>query len=307
MMTGKPIGIFYEHPDWFKSLFTELEQRNVPYERLYIGDHYYDPAVRQCPYSVVVNRVSAYPSGGSHPEVILYAKQYLAYLEAIGANVINGYFSYLVGTSKAMQADILEQLGLAYPRARVIHHPRQAAQAAMGLNLPVLVKPNVGGSGSGILKLDSLEELELAAETGALDLGIDHTALVQEHLVAKGGCIVRVEILNGEYLYALRLPIAEESFNYCPADGCNIENPDLGVEHHTPPAPVIADVKQILAASRADLGSVEYLVNEADDRVYYYDINPLSNFVADARHVVGFDPNVTFVDYILERAAAGRV
>jgi hypothetical protein len=301
-MTGKPIAILYEHPEWFKPLFAELERRNVQYEKLFIGDHWYDPTVRQCPYSVIVNRVSAYPSGGSDPEIILYVKQYLAHLASIEANVINGYFSHVVGTSKAMQVDIFEKLGLPYPRARVIHHPRQAAQAAVGLSFPILVKPNVGGSGAGILKLDCQDELELAVETGAMDLGVDHTALVQEHLSAKGRCIVRVEILNGEYLYAIRLPIAEESFNYCPADGCNIDNPELAVEHCTPPARVIADVKQILEAARADLGSVEYLINEADNRVYYYDINPLSNFVADAPNVVGFDPFVRFVDFVLERA-----
>ena len=33
-----------------------------------------------------------------------------------------------------------------------------------------------------------------------------------------------------------------------------------------------------------------------------HDINPLSNFVADAPNVVGFDPFARFVDYILERA-----
>jgi hypothetical protein len=31
---------------------------------------------------------------------------------------------------------------------------------------------------------------------------------------------------------------------------------------------------------------------------YYYDINALSNFVADAENVVRFDPWVTFVDYL---------
>ena len=62
-------------------------------------------------------------------------------------------------------------------------------------------------------------------------------------------------------------------------------------------------MKRILAASRADLGSVEYLINAADDRVYYYDVNPLSNFVADAQNVLGFDPTVKLVDYILDRAS----
>ena len=301
-MTQTPIAILYEHPEWFKPLFAELERRQVPHKKLSIPDFWYDPAVRQCPYSLIVNRVSAYPSGGSHREIILFAKQYLAYLEGIQANVINGYFSYLVGTSKAMQLDIFEQLDVPYPRARVIHHPDQAIQAADGLIFPIVVKPNVGGSGAGILKFESPRELELAVDTQALDLGIDHTALVQEYLPAKGSYIVRVEILDGEYLYAIRLPISEQSFNYCPADGCNVEDPDLAVEPHSPPAAVIQAVKQILSASKADLGSVEYLVNEADGRAYYYDINPLSNFVADAPKILGFDPWERFVDFVLCRA-----
>ena len=82
----------------------------------------------------------------------------------------------------------------------------------------------------------------------------------------------------------------------------SVEDPDLAVEPHSPPEPVIQDVKQILSASQADLGSVEYLINEDDGRVYYYDINPLSNFVADAPNVIGFDPTVNLVDFVQERA-----
>jgi hypothetical protein len=305
MGVSKPIAILYEHPVWFQPLFAELERRGAPYERLFVPDEGYDPAVRSCPYALVVNRVSAFPSGGSHPEIILYVKQYLSYLEGIGAQVVNGYHSYLVGTSKAMQVDVLERLGLCYPRARVIHHPDQAIRAAEGLTFPLVVKPNVGGSGAGILKFESVDELQLAVETQALDLGIDHTALMQEYLSPQGKYIVRVEMLDGEFLYAIRLPISEDSFNYCPADGCNVDNPDLAVQTHKPPEEVIRDVKRILEASQADLGSVEYLVNEADGRVYYYDINPLSNFVADAPNVVGFDPFERFADFILRRAGLG--
>ena len=301
-MPDKPLAVLYEHPEWFKPLFAELERRGVPYEKLFVGDLCYDPAVRRCPYSLVVNRVSAYPSGGSHPRVVLFVKEYLAYLESIGAEVINGYDAYLVGASKALQLDVFERLGVPYPRARVIHHSAQAMQAAEGLAFPLVVKPNVGGSGAGIQKFEGLLELEWAVDTQALDLGIDHVALVQEYLPAQGGYIVRVEVLDGEYLYAIRLPISEHSFNYCPADGCNVEDADLAVEPHSPPEAVIQEVKRILSASKADLGSVEYLVNEADGRAYYYDINPLSNFVADAPNVVGFDPWERFVDSVLQRA-----
>jgi hypothetical protein len=98
-MTNKPIAVLYEHPDWFQPLFVELERRDVPFERMNVRDHSFDPAVQRYPYSLVVNRVSAFPSGGAHQEIVLYVKEYLAYLDSIQASVINGYVSYLVGST----------------------------------------------------------------------------------------------------------------------------------------------------------------------------------------------------------------
>lgn len=40
------------------------------------------------------------------------------------------------------------------------------------------------------------------------------------------------------------------------------------------------------------------------NRVSAYDINPLSNFVANATRVVGFDPTEKVVDLLLQRAAS---
>ena len=60
----------------------------------------------------------------------------------------------------------------------------------------------------------------------------------------------------------------------------------------------------LVAAAGLDLGGVEYLVNDRDGRVYYYDINALSNFVTDAVRLVGFDPYAALVDYLVAR---GRV
>ncbi len=304
-MPANPIAIYYEHPDWFRPLFAALDRRGVAYEKILAPDHSFDPAVSRCPYRLVVNRVGARPSAGNDPRLVFYVEQYLAYLDSIGARVVNGAFSFRVGLSKARQLAIFEKLGLRYPRARVIYHPRQALAAAAGLTYPVLVKPNAGGSGAGIELFYSPAELEAAVGAGLLDLGADHTGLVQVYLRPRDRVIVRVEILNGEYLYAIRLPVVDGSFNYCPADGCNItREPAAAIESCTPPPEVIAAVKKILAASQADLGGVEYLVSEADGQVYYYDINPLSNFVANAPAIVGFDPVEKFVDFILDRPEA---
>ena len=74
------------------------------------------------------------------------------------------------------------------------------------------------------------------------------------------------------------------------------------MEGFTPPAHVSADAKRIMTAANIEVGGVEYLVNARDGQVFYYDINALSNFVANAPQVVGFDPFPRLVDYLLERA-----
>ena len=125
---------------------------------------------------------SAFTRG--HTEAIFYTLQYLAHLKQIGANVLNGYDAYVYEFSKARQIGLLHRLGLPYPRARVINHASQASAAAEGLTFPVIIKPNIGGSGAKIVKFNSPQDLRTAAEGGFLDLGIDHTALVQEYLEA---------------------------------------------------------------------------------------------------------------------------
>jgi hypothetical protein len=49
------------------------------------------------------------------------------------------------------------------------------------------------------------------------------------------------------------------------------------------------------------VGGIEYLVDDRDGKHYFYDINALSNFVADAPRVIGFDPFVKLVDYLVTR------
>jgi len=53
-----------------------------------------------------------------------------------------------------------------------------------------------------------------------------------------------------------------------------------------------------MQAAHIDVGGVEYMMDERDGRLHFYDINALSNFVADAPRVVGFDPFARLVDYL---------
>ena len=48
----KRLAFFYEHPEWFKPLFAELDRRGVAYDRLLAHEHRYDPAARTTPYAL---------------------------------------------------------------------------------------------------------------------------------------------------------------------------------------------------------------------------------------------------------------
>ncbi|HET7274546.1 MAG TPA: hypothetical protein VFI91_05175 [Longimicrobiaceae bacterium] len=313
----RPLAIYYEHPDWFRPLFSELEHREIPYVRIHAGHHSYDPSESPPPYSLVFNRMSPSAYLRGHENSIFYTLPFLAYLQRAGVRVINGYNAYSLEISKADQIGLLAGLDAPYPRARVINHPSQAPEAAEGLRFPIAVKPNIGGSGAGVRRFDSPDALRRASESGALDLGIDSTALVQEFIPAEEGRIVRVEVLGGKYLYGIRIYTPGDSFDLCPADVCqSVDGTELArsacpadaplnrlrVEGYTPPPEVIAQVEAIMAAARIDVGGVEYMIDSRDGQLYFYDINALSNFVADAPRVIGFDPFARLVDYLQQEA-----
>src|SRR4030095_11049266 len=161
----KPIAIYYEHPDWFRPLFAELERRGTPYLAIEAGRHQYDPDEPERQYALLFNRMSpsAYLRGNG--QAIFYTLNYLEHLERCGVRVINGRHAFAFEISKARQLSLFNSLGLSYPRARVINQASLAVAAARDFRFPVVVKANVGGSGAGIVRYDSLVWLQHAVET----------------------------------------------------------------------------------------------------------------------------------------------
>jgi len=308
-----PLAVYYEHPEWFRPLFAELDRRSIHYLRIDAGCHAYDANATDRKYALFFNRMSASAYLRGNAQGIFFTRDYLAYLERIGTRVINGYKAFSLEISKAAQLALLHSLGLTTPRSRIVNCAIQAASAAQEIGFPVIIKPNIGGRGAGIIRFDSAPALERAAATDEIDFGIDSTALVQEFLPIRSGHITRVETLGGKFLYAIKVYTSGENFNLCPAEICRIEDgaspvntpglvdaPKAGlkVEGYTPPQPIIDAVEKIVGAAQIEVGSVEYLIDDRDGRVVYYDINALSNFVANALQILGFDPHMRLVDYL---------
>ncbi len=313
----KPIAIFFEHPDWFKPLFAELDRRQLPYVKIKADQHAFDLSSKVFPYSLVFNRASPSAYLRGHGNTTFYTQDWLRQAEDQGVPVINGSRVYGFEISKIRQLQLLESLNIAYPKSWAINHPKAALEAARELRFPIVVKANIGGSGAGIVRYDSLTALEEAVAAETVPMGIDSAALVQEYAIPQGGFITRIEVLNGEYLYAIKVYPPQGTFDLCPADACQtsdgrelvrsacaVDAPKTGlrVERAHPPEAMIDAAVKIAKSIDLDVGGIEYLVDERDGKAYVYDVNALSNFVADAVNVVGFDPFAKLVDYIEYRA-----
>ena len=317
----RPIGILDEHPEWSTRLIAELDRRGLPWKRIDHSSHTYDPRDREPRFSVIVNRTSPSSHTRAHGGVLFYTEALLTHFEAAGIPVINPVATWRFEKSKALQAGLFERLGIRYPRALVVNHREQLPGAAAQLRFPIVVKPNVGGSGAGIVRFDSPDDL--VARAASLELGPDGTALVQEYIEARDGAIVRIEVLDGRCLYAIRILRSGDRFNLCPADICQIPTGStesrsaesnacpvdgaqvLDIARYEPPADAIDAAIRLTRAASIDVGGIEYLVGRDDGRIYFYDVNATSNFVANASAVLGFDPFVPFVDYICARGALG--
>jgi glutathione synthase/RimK-type ligase-like ATP-grasp enzyme len=187
------------------------------------------------------------------------------------------------------------------PATRVVHRREEILAVAGGMAFPLLLKANVGGAGAGIVRYDGRAALEEAVAERFLPESVDGVLLVQDYVPAEGGTILRMETLGGRFLYAIEIDTGG-SFDLCPADACVAGKPVRMVA--VEPAPELVEAAERIArAVGLDIGGVEVVIDARDGVPRFYDINALSNFVANPLDVLGWDPHERLVDF-LEAAIA---
>jgi glutathione synthase/RimK-type ligase-like ATP-grasp enzyme len=291
------LAVFYEHPAWFLPLFAALERRGVSYTKLTpAGD--WNPADTTAPARVVFNRIamSSFLRSSEHP--IFYATALLDHWRRAGARIVNGPEVLALDSSKARQLSLIAGLGLAIPATRVVHRAQDVEAAARSLGFPLVVKANIGGSGAGIVRYDSIDQLRAAVADGTLPNSIDGVMLVQDYVPARDGLVTRIETLDRRYLYALEIA-GGGAFDLCPADACQVGGEPIRMAAAEPAAALRGAAEAIAGAAGLDVGGIEVMMDDRDGVARFYDINALSNFVANPQQVLGYDPHDQLVDYLV--------
>ncbi|MEM9064783.1 MAG: hypothetical protein AAGB51_04770 [Planctomycetota bacterium] len=322
--TQATVGIYFEHPTWFRPLFDAFRRLGVAVEPIHV-DELRDPE-RADRFSnrlgVVLNRmsVSAYDRG--RPGAVTQARRFLPALESRGVRVINGSRAFTVETNKALQLDLIRAAGLNAPETIEARSPGLAFEAARAFGLddgrPVIIKPNLGASGFGVRKLETTRDAVRELLDEPWDAGPDGVMLVQRYHRPRANQVIRIEALGGEFHYAVRITNHSDSFNLCPAsvslgaDGQSLRGSsygvsacrtDLAAEPFVPPGAIRSRAVALLTDAGIDVGGVEYLIDDETGEPVFYDINAMSNFVADGQRLLGFDPYLNLANYTLSQRA----
>lgn len=291
------IAVLYEHQRWFEPLFAALERRGIEAVRIDARSLSFDPASSSIPADLIFNRVAMSAPQRDPEHSIFHAMAALDHWRRHGAGIINGPEVMAIDASKARQLSVINALGLATPRTQVIHRLAELPAAAQAIGFPLLVKANIGGAGAGIMRFDAMGEIETAIAAGTVPHSVDQVLLVQAYVEPRGQRICRMETLGGRFLYAIDIGV-DGNFDLCPADACQVPGRSVAMTQAHPPAALIAAAEEIALAVGLDVGGVEYVVDDRDGTPRFYDINALSNFVANPVDVLGWDPHDRLVDFL---------
>ncbi|MSQ84559.1 MAG: hypothetical protein EXR77_17045 [Myxococcales bacterium] len=306
--------VLYEHPQWQQPLFDALTDRGVDFAAYDLKTAAFGAAdLPQARLYFNQASPSAYVRGNTR--AVPYALALMEDLEAQGVRVINGAAAFRLELSKIAQARLLLRLGIDHPRSVAFNQVAALRDRAAEIGFPAILKPNQGGSGARMWRIDSLAELDTLLEQQPELWLPDNLLLLQEYLPhdARNEGIVRLEFLGGELLYAMRV-CSDGGFNLCPsevchpvdgADGaCAVPTKQPTTFHPFPQiaADAVATAQRLFVAAGLDIGGIEYL--EVNGRRVFYDINANSNLRRPVAQAFGFDPFERVVDYLVAQLNA---
>lgn len=288
------VGVVFENDAWLSPLFSALEKAGIPYEPVDVRTHSFD-LLSARKHTLYLNRVSPSSYLRGNDGAISHAHALLASLEASGAQVVNGSRSFRMETSKVAQQLLMNSLGVDVPRTEVVSSCDAVREVIKNLTFPLILKPDTGGSGAFIRRIENEQHL-LALLDDEEVFAPGHLMLLQEIVVPEDGSIARVEFVDGECLFAMKVK-PQNTFNLCPAEGCPRNPIDQGIEPDATfepwpdvPAEAVAQAREILRAAQLDIGGVEW-IDTADGRRCFIDINATSVYRKDiqkATNVNGF-------------------
>lgn len=294
--TSPKIYALHENPEWFPPFARAFEAEGLEVEEWLLTDGVLD-LDSVPPEGIFWSRISASSHTRDHGLSKDYARAVLSWLEAHGRRTVNGRRILELEMSKVDQLTALRAAGIDTPRTVAAVGRDSILDAAKEFSAPFITKHNQGGKGLGVRKFESHGELADYVAGPDFEEPADGITLIQEFINAAEPFITRVEIVGGEFIYAIRADTARGGFQLCPADACAID-PSTGKPIMPPGATIAPDEDTQLFSLREDFDhpiigkyldfakrmglevcGIEFM-ETADGRILTYDVNTNTNYNA---------------------------
>lgn len=284
--------MLHENPDWYPPLAAAFDAEGVAHEQWPLGGGPLDLDAEPPP-GVYWSRMSA----SSHTRGNVFAKDHaravLGWLESHGRRVVGSRRVLELEVSKTQQHAALRAAGFDVPRTIAVAGTDELVSAAGKLPAPFITKHNQGGKGLGVRRFASVEDFAAHVDSPDYAPPVDGITLLQEYVTPAEPYITRVEVVGGEYVYAITADIARGGFELCPADACALDAGDpadgaapglfalrAGFDDH----PIIGRYLDFARRHGIEIAGFEF-IETADGRLVTYDVNTTTNYNAEVEAV----------------------
>ncbi len=307
----REIVVLHENEEWLVPLREAFKARGVVAKEWFL-DSGIVPYTETPEDAVYYNRMSASSHTRGHRFAPELTKSVLTWLESKNRTVVNGSQVLALEICKLSQYTALERAGLKVPKTHAVVGKQHLVEAAQRFaQWPLIVKPNRGGKGLGVQRIDSIEQLQQYVQRDDLEEPLDGTWLLQEYIQPKQPFITRAEFVGQKFVYAVQVN-TEDGFELCPADNCSIEaafcptdqqSHKFTITKRFNDHEIIVALENFLRSNDIDVAGIEFIEDERGD-LFVYDVNTNTNYnqPAEQRAKVKNTGMGALADYLIRLA-----
>jgi glutathione synthase/RimK-type ligase-like ATP-grasp enzyme len=276
------VYVVHENPDWYRPFAAAFDAEGVPHEPWLLGEGTLDLDAAPPP-GVFWSRMSASSHTRGNGLAKDHTRAVLSWLEAAGRRVVNGRRVLELEMSKVDQLTALRAAGFDVPRTYAVVGTAELVATARKLPAPFIVKHNQGGKGLGVRRFDAVEPFAGYLESPEYTAPVDGITLLQEYVAPAAPFITRVELVGGEFVYAIAADVARGGFELCPADACATGTPLFSLRTDFDRS-IVDRYLEFAARQGIEIAGFEF-IETADGRLVTYDVNTNTNYNPDVEAV----------------------
>lgn len=314
-MSRPTIYALHENPEWFPPFAEAFAAKGVEVVEWVLTDGVLD-LDQIPPEGVFWSRISASSHTRGNVRSKDYTRAVLSWLEAHGRRTVNGRRVLELEMSKVDQLSALRAAGIETPRTVAAIGREQVVDAARQVGGPLVLKHNQGGKGLSVRRFDAADQVAEYVHSADYEEPVDGIMLAQEFVQSAQPRITRVEIVGGEFIYAIDADTARGGYQLCPADACEID-PATGEMIPPPGATIAPEPGQQIFSLREDFDhpiidkyldfarsngievcGIEF-IESRDGRLLTYDVNTNTNYNPAVEAVAPRSAPAALVDYLL--------